>query len=454
MSNANKDELLKESGPDVTMGVRQRRLLSETVRIEDELIPAYTKPIAYLVLLMLVLFISWSAITELSEVTSAPGEIVPAGQIKVVQHLSGGTVSDVLVQERQYVKAGDLLVKLDDGRILSDMRQMASRLASLKLRAERQSAFILNREPDFGIFEETEPVMVDVQRQQLANQIKVRDSTLAVLNEQIKQRESRLAQLKESLTSAMKHQELTSDMLAMRQKMAEKRLITRITLIETERAAVTATSEVERVVKEIRYTENELSEAKNKFFETRNQLLQDPLNQLDRLKGEIAETEEELLRVENSAKDLLVRAPADGLVFNLEVLNKGQVIQPGSVLLQIVPANAELDAEVRISPDDIGFVQIGQEVNVKVSSYDFSRFGYASGKLDRISAFSSLDNTGQPYFKGWVKLNENYLGTDTQRYPLLPGMTVTAEILTGYKTLLAYLSDPITKGLANGFRER
>lgn len=445
---------LSESGTDVKMGVRQRRLLSETVRIEDELIPAYTKPIAYLVLLVLVLFVSWAAITELSEVTSAPGEVVPAGQIKVVQHLSGGTVAEVLVQERQQVKAGDLLVKLDDGKTLSDLRQIESRLASLKLRAERQSSFILNREPDFSEYEYSEPVMVDVQRQQLANQVKVRDSTLAVLTEQIKQRESRLAQLQESLISAAKHQKLTSEIFKMRKEMAEKRLITRITLIEAERAALTAQSEVERISKEVRYTENELSEAKNRFFETRNQLLQDPLNQLDRLKGEIAETEEELIRVQNSAKDLLVRSPADGLVFNLEVLNRGQVIQPGSVLLQIVPANAELDAEVRISPDDIGFVQVGQEVNVKVSSYDFSRFGYASGRLDRISAFSSLDPTGQPYFKGWVKLNKNYLGTDTQRYPLLPGMTVTAEILTGYKTLLAYLSDPITKGLANGFRER
>lgn len=449
-----RNEMQKAHSSDVTMGVRQRRLLSETVRIEDELIPAYTKPISYLVLVMLMLFVAWASITELSEVTSAPGEIVPVGQIKVVQHLNGGTVTEVLVKERQHVNEGDLLLKLDDGRTLSDLRQVTSRLASLKLRAERQTAFILNKTPDFSVFETSEPAMVEVQYQQLANQIKLRDSTLAVLEQQIQQRESRLAQLKESLISASKHQDLTAEVFSMRQQMAAKRLITRVTLIEAERAALTAQGEVERITQEISYTQKELSEANSRFFETRNQLLRDPLNQLDRLKSDIAETEEELLRIQRNAKDLFVRAPADGLVFNLAVLNKGQVIQPGSVVLQIVPANVELDAEVRISPDDIGFVRLGQEVNVKVSSYDFSRFGYATGKLDRISAFSSLDNANQPYFKGWVKLDKNFLGSDAQRYPLIPGMTVTAEVLTGYKTLLAYLSDPITKGLANGFRER
>ena len=441
-------------GAEVSLGSRQRRLLSETIQVEDELIPAYAKPILYLIILMVAAFFVWASVTQLTEVTSAPGEVIPSGQIKVVQHLSGGTVSEVLTQERGLVQEGDILIKLDDSRVLLDLRQIESRLASLKLREERQKAFVAGREPDFSAFSMDYPAMVSVQEQQLKNQIRVRESTLDVLTRQIQQRESRLEQLSKSLESAREHRQLTEEMLDMRQGMAKKRLITRITLLETERAAVTARGEEQRVLKEINLIRQELAEAKSRFYETKNQILQEPLDQLDQLNAQIAETEEEYQKIKGRLDELWIRAPASGLVFNLAVNNSGQVIQPGSVLMQIVPDDVELEAEVRISPDDIGYVHAGQTVKLKVSSYDFARYGYAEGKLQRVSAFSTLDESEQPYFKGWVSLDKNYLGTETKRFPLMPGMVVSADILTGEKTLLAYLADPVTKGLSNSFDER
>lgn len=449
-----KQKVDKNADSGVTLGRRQRRLLSETVQIEDELIPVYARPILYLVAIMMISFVIWASVTELAEVTSAPGEIVPSGQIKVVQHLNGGTVSEVLVQERMPVKAGDMLLKLDDERNLSDLRQIQSRLASLKMRSERQEAFVSDRDPDFSDFEQEYPVMVSVQKQQLVNQISVRKSTLDVVQQQVRQRESRLAQLEESLAAASKQKELTSEMFEMRERMFEKRLVTRITLLETQRAAVAAQGEEERIRKEIDLTNRELAEAKSRFFEARNQILQGPLDQLDILEGEISETEEELKKINSRLGDLWVKSPSDGLVFNLEVNNTGQVVQPGSVLMQIVPEDVELEAEVRIPPEDVGYVQVGQEVNVKITSYDFARYGFATGELARVSAFSTLDERGKPYFKGWVSLEKTFLTKGDKRYPILPGMTVTAEVLTGYKTLLAYLSDPVTKALSQGFRER
>ena len=447
-------DYMNTQGADVSFGSRQRRLLSETIQVEDELIPSYARPVLYLVVFMVVGFFAWASITQLTEVTLAPGEIVPSGQIKVVQHLSGGTISEVLIEERMLVKKGDILIKLDDARALSDLRQIEGRLASLKLRAERQESFIMGREPDFSDYDETYPAMVAVQKQQLNNQVRVRESTLDVLNRQIQQRVSRLEQLNKSLESAEKHRELTEQMLSMRQDMAKKRLVTRITLLETERAAVTARGEEDRILKEINLIKQELAESRSRFYESQNQILQEPLDQLAQLEAQIAETDEELSKVKSRLNELWVRAPASGLVFSLSVNNQGQVIQPGSVLMQIVPDDVELQAEVRISPDDIGYLHLGQKVNLKVSSYDFARYGYAKGELSRVSAFSTLDETEQPYFKGWVTLDRNYLGSEENRFPLMPGMVVSADILTGEKTLLAYLADPITKGLSNSFNER
>lgn len=439
---------------DVSLGSRQRRLLSETIQVEDELIPSYAKPVLYLIVFMVIGFFIWASITQLTEVTLAPGEIVPSGQIKVVQHLNGGTIAEILIEERMLVKEGDILIKLDDARALSDLRQIEGRLASLKLRAERQESFIMDREPNFSHYNEIYPTMVAVQKQQLSNQIQVRDLTLEVLNRQIQQRVFKLEQLNKALEPAAKHRELTEQMLTMRKGMAEKRLVTRITLLETERAAVTARGEEDRILKEINLIKQELAESQSRFYESQNQILQEPLDQLGQLKAQIAETEEELSKVKSRLDELWVRAPASGLVFSLSVNNPGQVIQPGSVLMQIVPDDVKLQAEVRISPDDIGYLHLGQKVNLKISSYDFARYGYAKGTLSRISAFSTLDETEKPYFKGWVALDKNYLGSEESRFPLMPGMVVSADILTGEKTLLAYLADPITKGLTNSFNER
>ncbi|NLW06047.1 MAG: HlyD family type I secretion periplasmic adaptor subunit [Pseudomonadaceae bacterium] len=451
---ADADSYMNARGAGVSFGTRQRRLLSETIQVEDELIPSYARPVLYLIVFMVIGFFIWASVTQLTEVTLAPGEIVPSGQIKVVQHLNGGTISEVLIEERMFVKEGDILIKLDDARVLSDLRQIEGRLASLKLRAERQEAFVMEREPDFSSYIKTYPTMVAVQQQQLNNQMRVRELTLDVLNRQIQQRVSRLEQLTKSLEAAEKHRELTEQMLSMRQDMAKKQLITRITLLETERAAVTALGEEDRVLKEINLIEQELAESQSRFYESQNQILQEPLEQLGQLEAQIAETEEELSKVRSRLDELWVRAPASGLVFNLSVNNQRQVIQPGAVLMQIVPDDVELQAEVRISPDDIGYLSLGQKVNLKVSSYDFARYGYAKGALSRVSAFSTLDEREQPYFKGWVTLDKHYLGSKENQFPLMPGMVVSADILTGEKTLLAYLADPITKGLANSFNER
>lgn len=445
---------MKNQKSAVLFGSRQRRLLSETIQVEDELIPSYAKPVLYLIVFMFISFFVWASLTQLTEVTLAPGEIVPSGQIKVVQHLNGGTISEVLIEERMLVKKGDILIKLDDARALSDLRQIEGRLASLKLRAERQESFIMDREPDFSTFEKAYPTMVAVQQQQLNNQMRVRELTLDVLNRQIQQKASRLEQLNKSLEAAAKHRELTEQMLTMRQGMAEKQLVTRITLLETERAAVTARGEEDRILKEVNLIEQELAESQSRFYENQNQILQEPLEQLGQLEAQIAETEEELSKVNSQLDELWVRAPASGLVFNLSINNQKQVVQPGAVLMQIVPDDVELQAEVRISPDDIGYLKPGQKVNLKVSSYDFTRYGYAKGTLSRVSAFSSLDESENPYFKALVTLDKSYLGNQENQFPLMPGMVVSADILTGNKTLLAYLVDPITKGLSNSFKER
>jgi multidrug efflux pump subunit AcrA (membrane-fusion protein) len=122
--------------------------------------------------------------------------------------------------------------------------------------------------------------------------------------------------------------------------------------------------------------------------------------------------------------------------------------------MQIVPDDVPLEAEVRIQPRDIGYVNPGQTVNLRVSAYDYSRYGFARGVLKRVSASSVVAEDGQAYFLGWVSLEKPYVGENPDKNPLRVGMAVEGEIITGKKTLLGYLAKPVVDGMSRAFRER
>jgi HlyD family type I secretion membrane fusion protein len=130
------------------------------------------------------------------------------------------------------------------------------------------------------------------------------------------------------------------------------------------------------------------------------------------------------------------------------------VLLPGATLMQIVPDNIQFEATIKISPRDIAYIKIGQPVELRVTSYDFSRYGFSRGKLKRISASSLQGEGGETYYRGWVELEQPYVGNTPGRYPLQPGMSVEAAIVTGQKSLLSYLTKPITSALSSSFRER
>ena len=438
----------------IALGSRERRLLSETIQIEEELIPAFVRPMLGVLAAMLVLFLVWTAVTRLSEVARAPGSIIPSGQIKVVQHLDGGTVAEILVGEHTHVAQGDVLLRLDGAQAVADLRQMEARHAALRLRGERLDAFANGRNPVFEPLAEGYADLLNDQRQIHLNQIATRTSTLSILDSQVTQRSHRLVQLEQALAVARQHQVLTDDLARMREDLGARRLVSKVVLVETRRAKVAADGEVERLKQELDVTASELVEARSRRADTANQLRQMALAELGQVSAERAEVEESLQRLQARVDRLVVRAPNRGLVQDLRVQTVGQVVQPGGLLMQIVPDDAALEAEVRISPRDVGHVRIGLPVNLRVGSYDYTRFGVATGTLKRITASSVVGDDGQPYFRGWVTLDRPYVGQTPGPYPILPGMSVEAEIKTGEKSLLAYLSKPVIDVFTRAFTER
>ncbi len=438
----------------MSLGSRDRYLLSETIHIEEELIPAFVRPILIIVGTMVIAFFFWAAMTRMKEVARAPGEIIPTGQLKVVQHLDGGVVAEILTEERKLVTQGQILLRIDGSQALADLKQMEARQDSLRLREVRLKAFTDGHEPDFNAVGTTQSDLISNQREMYITQLATRDSTISILDRQINQRTQRIHQLETALSVAKEHVALTAELSKMREDLGARRLINRTVLLETRRAYVTASGEVARLQEEIGVSKQELAETQNRRTDTINQSQRDALGELGVVRAELAEVDESIQRLKARVDRLEVRAPNQGYVQDMKVQTVGQVILPGALLMQIVPDNVVLEAEVRISPQDVGFVRVGQPVNVRVTSYDYSRFGVVKGSLKLVSASSVVGTDNRPYFRGLVELKTPYVGDIPGLNLLKPGMSVEAEILTGDKTLLEYLSKPLTDVQSKSFRER
>lgn len=456
------------------LGGRESRLLSEASQIEEKLLPGYVRPLVMFITLLVLLFLVWAATAQLTEVARAPGEIIPIGQTKVVQHLDGGEVEEILVDEGDQVERGQTLLRIDGSQALADLQQMEARWMALTLRAERLLAFAEYREPDFApprlptayrvdgddtlpeYAIPTSPHMhlVNDQMEIYLRQEAVRESSLAVITSQVEQLRQRLVQLDRALAAARSHQSHVAEVLAMREELGRQQLITRTELVETRRAKVTADAEVERIEKEIIVVNEALTEASIRLEDAANQFRRDALSERGVVRAELAEVEETLQRLRARVSRLEVRASERGLIQDLQVLTTGQVIQPGAVLMRVVPTDVPLEAEVRIAPRDIGHIKIGQDVKIRVTSYDYRRFGNTEGVLRRISATNVLTPQGEPFFRGWIELTRPYVGQDPERFRILPGMSVEAEIITGEKTFLAYLFTPVTDIIDRAFGER
>ena len=170
---------------------------------------------------------------------------------------------------------------------------------------------------------------------------------------------------------------------------------------------------------------------------------------------DLAQINENIDKVEFQISRLQIRSPIQGFVKGLKVKTIGGIVEGGGVITEIIPISGNLLAEVRIKPKDIGHVKLGQYANVKITSYDFSRYGTVRGVLEHISANTFFDSENHVrYYLGKIRLEKNFLGNNSRENIIFPGMTLQSEIVTGSKSILSYLIKPIYSNLSQSFKER
>ena len=453
----NRELVTSEPRPEVRSnerGGRQPRFLAQSVILEEVGIPGLVRFTIFAVAIAVTAFLAWAAVTEVEEVAVTSGDVVPAGQVQAIQHLEGGIIAEILIRDGVLVEAGETLLRVDPEAAFAELEQMRARRAGLLLKAERLRAFAEQRQPDFLTVEPAYAALADDQRAIYQVQEESRRNRRAVLVSQIQQRQSDLAIFEEKEATTEKNVALLEEELKMRESLFNKGLSPKIVYLDIKRQVNQAYGDYATLQSEWRRGNEALAEARNRLAELESTIKEEAMSEMGAVTNELAQVDETLNKLKDRVRRLDIKVPVRGIVKGLKIHTVSGVIQPGAIVLEIVPMDKELVVETRITTKDIGHVKVGQPVTVKVLTYDYARYGGITGVLKAVSASTFIEEGQDPYYKGVVALDRDYVGADPERNRMLPGMTVQADIGTGRKTLLQYLLKPVYASVNRAFRER
>lgn len=436
------------------IGSRQTRYLAQSVVLEEAGSSSLIRAGMFTVGAVIIAFVLWSYFTEVDEVSVSFGEVVPSSQIQRVQHLEGGILSEILVQEGQIVEAGDVLVRLDPAAAYSERAQMQARRASLLLKAERLRAVGMDRQPDFSIVGKEYANMVQDQESIFKVQTGSQSSNRDVLVSQIEQTRTQLDVLDEQEATLRQHMSIVEDEMRMREKLYKQGLTSKVVYLNLKREANTARGDVNKIIQERLKAQEAYEEAQNRLNQDVAKAKEEALKEMGTVTSELAQVREALAKLDDRVKRLEVRAPVRGIVKGLQASTVGGVLAPGATITEIVPLDKELIVETKITTRDVGHMRVGQPVTVKITSFDYGRYGGITGELTSISATTFMNEKEEPYYKGTISLDRSYVGYDPENNRIMPGMTVQADVTTGKKTLLQYLLKPVYSSMNESFRER
>ena len=411
--------------------------------------------ILWLVAGLFIIAIFWAAVSEIDEVTRGDGKVIPSSQIQVVQNLEGGILSEILVGVGNMVKKGQLLLKIDQTRFSSSFQENRQKHLYFKAKAAR-----LQAEADDVPFQppdevSKEDIEVAVREQELfSSRKKERESTLAILQEQIIQRNQDLKELKAKQEELKRTYSLIKKELAMTAPLVSQGAVSEVEVLRLERQASEMLGQLEGIDLAIPKSKSKLDETKMALQGEKLAFHNKAKAELNDVLAKLEEFSASSVALADRLKRTLVLSPVYGTINQILVSTIGGVIQPGMDLIEIVPLEDTLLIEARIKPADIAFLRPDQEAMVKFTAYDFTIYGGIKARLEHISADSITDEQDNSYYLVRLRTQKNYLGTESNPLPIIPGMIVSVDILTGKKTILSYLLKPVLRAKHTAMRER
>ncbi|MBI5660166.1 MAG: HlyD family type I secretion periplasmic adaptor subunit [Nitrosomonadales bacterium] len=361
-------------------------------------------------------FLLWAAWAELDQITRANGQVIASSRNQVIQSPEGGVLAELPVREGAQVKRGQLLARFDKTKTEAGYLESSAKAAGLMAAVSRLNAEIFGGKPKFP--------------PELGNYPEFRANQMALFNKRQNAINDEIAALEKSRTLIKEELEMNMPLLK--------------------------TGDVSRA--DILRLQRQVADIEGQITNRRNKYLQECQTELSKAQEDLAGVTQIVAQRKEQLDFTEVRSPMDGVVRNVRLTTLGGVAKPGEEIMQIVPVDDDLIIEAKVKPADIAFVKPGLPATVKLDAYDYSIYGTLEGSVTYISADTlneDVRGNEQPYYRVQIKTSiHNLVGKNSERIDIQPGMTAVAEIKTGKKTVLRYLTKPITKTISESMEER
>jgi adhesin transport system membrane fusion protein len=429
--------------------------MPDTFAAEVESVPTSLHLVLWVTVVFFATALIWASFATLDEVTRAQGRVIPSSQVQKVQNLEGGILDHVLVKEGDHVKKGQTLLRLDDTRFASSFNEGQLESLALKARIARLEAEVKS-EPFVAPadFPNTHLNLVEDEKQLYVSRQEELNSSLDILKQQLRQHQQALAELEAEEKKLQRNADLARQELAMTEPLVDTGAVSRVELLRLKGAVNEAQGKLESTRLSIPKAQAVVEEAERRIRERRQKFEREARSDLNDAKNRLSRLSISSVALKDRVTRTEVKSPVEGTIKQILVNTPGAVIQPGMDLIEIVPSNDTLLVEARVRPADIAFIHPGQNATVKLTAYDYSIYGGLDSELEFISADTITDEKGDHFFQIRVRTRENHLGSDANPLPIIPGMIATVDIMTGKKTVMDYLLDPLKKAQEAALSER
>ena len=417
--------------------------------------PKGASALLWLMALFIAIAIAWANWAELDEITRGDGEIIPSSQLQVIETLEGGAVSEILVHEGDLVEKGQVLFRIDDIRFSSSLKENEVRQYELIAKAARLRAEAENKEfVEPADFPEEYRAMLMQERHLFGTRKAEMLTSLGGLEQQVAQRVQELKAAQSQEKQLQRSYGLLKRELDITRPLLNEGVISEVEFLRLKRQLNDLQGELSGVRLNIPRIESTLQETKQKLDGAELQFRNEAQRELNEVAAEGARIKQALTGMSDRIDRAEVRSPVKGTVKQMLVNTVEGVVQPGDELLNIIPWEDKLLVEAKIKPSDIANIAPGQPAVIKVSAYDFSIYGGVDAKVIYVSPSTIVDEEGESFYTVRLETEKPFLGNASTELPLIAGMTVSVDILTGKKTVMAYLLKPVLKAKERALTER
>ena len=451
----------REAGPRPQRNRDEREFLPAALEILETPASPAGRAVIWLIVVFFAVGLAWATIGEVDIHATAEGRIVPAGRVKVIEPRETGTVSAILVRDGDRVTAGQVLLQLEPTEAQADRERLARDLMVAGVELARLDAQILSAETDLSSLDEAfkppataDPKMVQGQRQLLASRLAAYQAELAAIDGDIAQAQ---AERKAGRVTFKRQEAMVAtlrEMAEQRRDLLERGSGSRAQYLDTAQHLYEEEANLARAEGQWLSAEARIAALRGRKTERRAAVLAEAIAEREEVRKRLSAVGEELKKAIVRQQRMQLTSPVDGTVLQLAVHTLGEVVQTGEQLMIVVPNDVGLEVEALLLNKDKGFVSGGDEAEVKLEAFPFTKYGTIPAEVTLVSNDAVEQEDRGLVFPTRLALARNWIRAEGDNVPLTPGMAVTVEVKTGKRRVIEYLLTPLLRYRDEAIRER